>query len=178
MALRNYLDIIGPLVIPIGPHEYTIPPIDAAMGIKLKLAQAGKKVPPELAALSGEDWYRLFLGPAFDQMVKDDVEPSVIERAYFTAMADFRNGRDTAERTWEAGLDPEVMAALREAAAKAAKRKNPRASTPSPSTAAASSTRTRAATSGTTSRPATPRRAAKATKAAASNGRRSSTSSA
>lgn len=167
--MRDYYEIVGPLKVPIRGKLYGIPPIDAATGARLKLASEGRP-DARLKKLSLDGQYRLILGTAYDEMKADGVLNGPIEQAFMAAMADFREGREAAERVWEAAADPEFRAAL--IAAVQAAMKKPKTS--STGTASAKRTLSPESTRPTTSvRAASPKRPARA-----STGGKSSTSGA
>lgn len=136
--------------LPIGGNVYELPEVSARLGHLLRLAQAGKKV-PELKDLTPEKEADLFLGVGLHKrMVDDDVPDAAIARAVVVVITDWQLGRDAAEAVWEAGIDPERLAAG--LAAKAQQR------TESTSTGEATTTPRPASTSGM-STPTTTRRA-------------------
>lgn len=151
MPLTPYEEFAAePLAFPIGGKVYTVPPMGMREGLLLQRVINGDD--HSLDDAPAEDGWRLVLGSAWDEMVADNVPMAAMARAGLCAMADFQHGRDVAEATWKAGVDPEALAAALTAAAQ---RKTAPASTGSPSTAVASTTKRRASSSGTTSRKAT-----------------------
>lgn len=135
--------------LPIGGKEYELPDVSAKLGHALRLAQAGKPV-PFLTGLSPEKEANLFLGAdLYKQMVADDIPDEAIQRASLVVIMNWKLGRDAAEAAWEAGINPELIAA--KLAAKVAD------STPSQSSDEATTTPPPASTSGTKSRKTTPR---------------------
>ena len=147
MSLKAWEDFAQePLAFPIGRKVYTVPPIGLVEAIKLEQVLSGDD--KSLEGAPAEDLWRLVLGPVWDQMVKDNVPSEAAARAGMAALADFRMGRDAAEAAWEAGDNPEALAAAMAA-------KVTQASTPKP----AASKRSRATASATpTPKPATTRR--------------------
>lgn len=104
---------------------YRVPPPNAQTGLWLSTlaelgtvaASGGNLSAQDVADLTLDDdeekpFYRRVLGPAYDEMVADKVPVEFVTRAFLTALADFQTGREMAEVTWEAGLDPEAVAAL------------------------------------------------------------------
>lgn len=134
----DFDDLFDPLVLPIGGKKYTIPPMSFAAGARINglFGDAPEK-------LSDEDYFRLLLGPVFDEMVADGVPAKAINRAGMAALADFRETRSVAEATWATGGDPKALMEYAKAQAPN------RASRRSMSTGAATATRSRASTSGT-----------------------------
>lgn len=161
-TFRNYYDLDDiRLPLPIGEKTYNIPPISASAGARLETADD----------LPDEEFFRLTLGPALDEMRADDVPPEAIVRAALTSITNHKDGRTVAVMMWETGALPEALAAYM-----AAQNPNLPGSTRSPNTGEAAATPTPASTSGTTSRPATrPRR--QPTKASRSPGSKSSSRS-
>lgn len=147
--MRDYEDLAPPLEVPIRRKTYIIPPVPATLGLQLMLAGDGDEdALRELENLKGTAFTQALLGDAYDQMVADNVPLGAMNRAFITALADFRFGRETALEVWDTGKSPEFLAALMAAAeAEALKSET--------STAAVSKTPGRASTSGTTSRRAT-----------------------
>lgn len=155
MPLKAYEEFAQePLAFPIGGKSYVVPPLGFTDGIRLQRILIGQDeslndAPPEAA-------WELILGSAFEEMCADKVPMEAVARAGFTAMTDFQFGREQAERVWESGLDPKALAdAIRGAEKQLASQR-------SNSTGAARRTRTRASSTGTTSRPTTKREPVKA----------------
>jgi hypothetical protein len=115
--------------------------------------------------------WKLALGPVWDEMAADGAPLAAAIRAGQAALAFHTAGRAAAEMIWEAGTDPEALAAQMAAA-------NPTQtdSTPSPSSDADDTTPAPASTSGTKSRPATPPARPKTPTRPRSGGKRSSSS--
>ena len=148
MPLKAYEDFAQePLAFPINGKTYTLAPVGFREGIKLQRVLAGED--DSLNDAPAEEAWRLVLGPAYDEMVADNVPMEALSRAGLAALADFRYGREAAERTWESGLDPKALEAALEAAAQTPPKRP--ASPRSRSTASATKTRKRASTSATTS---------------------------
>ena len=106
MALRPLEDIIGPLVIPIRGKEYTLPRVSLKDGLRLTDALRNKGAVPWV------DLIPMLLGDTHKEMVEDRVPPAMIDRVLWTALADFQNGRESAEAVWENGVPKEVLAEL------------------------------------------------------------------
>jgi len=146
--LRDYSAFAeAPLSFPIMGKTYTVPPLSIPAGIALAGIISGKD--KAAAKQEGVELWKMLLGPLWDQMVEDGVPLEAATRVGLTVLADHQYGRDFAEATWEAGADPNKIAAyLHE---KAAAQGN-RASRRSNSTAGAKKTPPRASTKATTSR--------------------------
>lgn len=157
---KDYDEVVEPLAFPIRGKVYTAPPVPAKFGIALVRAIAGDE--DALGELAGDSrsLYAALLGPAYDEMIADDVPLDALSRAGFAALVDWQAGRDAAVRVWESGIDPEARAALMAALR--------RGLTPSTGTGSARKTPSRASTKRTTSRTGTPR-----TRANPSSGKRS-----
>jgi hypothetical protein len=98
------------LRLPIGGRVYVIRPVGIRTGGLLRRAADGDAA--ALAELdTGEAYYRAILGPAYDQMLADDVPAASVDRAAITALADFTQGRAAALVAWKTGQDPKVLAA-------------------------------------------------------------------
>lgn len=146
MAFKNFNDLVEPLVLPIGDREYTIPPVTIGNGVRYRLFLEGKE------EISDDEAFRLFLGPALDQMTADDVPETARLRAFFTAQADFLRGRKVAEMIWETGGDPKAVDRWLGTTPETST--PPQPVTPSPEPDAATTTKRPASTSTTkTSRP-------------------------
>ncbi|MGN8049547.1 DUF7426 family protein [Curtobacterium sp. 22159] len=152
MTFRDYYELADPLVLPIRGKAYTIPPATAGDVVRWRrftekveqiAAGATDVTITEDEAISDEQYQRMFLGSALDEMRADGIHPGVIEHAATTAMGDTMAGREAAERMWNS-IDPKASKPEPTAAPE-------KDSTPSPSTGAASSTSSRARTSGTRS---------------------------
>jgi hypothetical protein len=105
---KDYSELVEPLVLPIAGKQYTIPPVGAADGIRFNLA-----VDPTTntaTSISDDEFMRMFLGDALDEMVADNVPSPAMMRAAMTALADFQRGRSVAEVVWETGADPKALA--------------------------------------------------------------------
>lgn len=102
---EDYNKLADPLKLPINGKMYTIPEVGAADGIKFTTS-VGEE---DTAALSDEEFFTMFLGPAYAEMVADNVPGPAIIRAAMTALADFQRGRATAEVMWATGGDPKAV---------------------------------------------------------------------
>lgn len=142
MAFADYVEFLEPFVLPIRGKEYTIPPISLEAGLTMSAIAEGEK-----SNLTDDEFNRLVLGSAYDEMRADAVSEDVILRAVLTAWAEYKYGRVAAELIWKTGGDPKAIEALTN---RATRRK---ASKPSTSTAAAGTTKRPASTSGTRKSP-------------------------
>jgi hypothetical protein len=139
MALRPYEDVIGPLIIPARGKEYTLPPVSLQDGLRMHAAASkGEEI-------SITDLTVIILGDTKDAMLADGVPPSVIDRAFWTGIADYQQGREAAEQVWEHGVPKAVLDEVVKAFQQAQ-------TTPP---AAASTTKPPASGNGTTNRPTT-----------------------
>lgn len=168
MAFDSYEQVAASdfLKLPIGGRIYGIPPIGAKSKARLVLAldetqAAIKKAKGDLAKvrepLTPEEFQRLCLGVAYDEMYDGDVPDGALTRAAMTALVDVQRGRADAEAFWKTGITPEALAAYAAAQGKAEAATTPNATS-------GSTTRTRS------SKPAVRKAAAR------SVGRRSSSS--
>lgn len=145
MGFKEYDEFTaGPMRLPIKGKVYEIPEIPYDAGLMLQKVEAGEA--PDLAP---DAQWRLLMGPAYDEMVADNIPALALERAILTCLTDYRLGRELAEQVWESGLDPEALAP-----------KGAPKTVASTSTAVASETPTPASTTGTTSPRATKKKAA------------------
>lgn len=100
--------VYEPLVLPVKGKEYTIPPVEAAEGIRFTTAASGED---GADFFSDADMERMLLGPDLKQHLLDDgVSDAAIKRILLTALADFQGGRAAAEIMWKTGGDPKAMA--------------------------------------------------------------------
>ena len=135
---KDYQELADPLVLPINGKSYTIPAVGLADGIKLTAALDPESKTP----LADDEFNRMLLGTAYDEMLVDNVPGPAVIRASLTALADFQKGRATAEIMWETGGDPKALTAWVKAATNRAQRR-------STGTGAAKKTRSPASTNGT-----------------------------
>lgn len=106
-ALKPYEDIYEPLELPIGGKTYVIPPVGAKDGLRFDAASNPSNQDAE--HITDEEFYRIFLGAMYDEMIADNVSGTAISRAAMTALADFQRGRAVAEIMWETGGDPTAV---------------------------------------------------------------------
>jgi hypothetical protein len=170
--------VVKPLVLPYGGEEFIVLPVDYADG--LTLVAVGNGESKDITEESpDEELFALVMGETWQQMLDARCPYPVMFRAgmasvqYQLALV---SGIDSdaavaaGERVWESGTDPEMMAALVEAA----NLSSPKTSTPSTSTATARKTPPPASGRTTNSRKTTPRTAPKKKPAPRSTGTRSS----
>ncbi len=133
MALRPLEDIIGPLVVPLRGKEYTLPQVSLPDGVRLTQALRN-----EGSVLWG-DLIPMLLGDAYQKMLDDRIPPAMIDRVLWTALADFQNGRESAEAVWEHGVPKEIVQELMTTITKQA-RTTPRDAEPTTKPQASSNT--------------------------------------
>lgn len=116
MAFKDFEEITTPLVLPIAGKTYTIPPIGISDGIHLTghLSPDSKEAP-----MTNDQFRRLVLGTALDEMIADNAPALAVALAAQTALVDFQTGRAAAEIFWETGGDPKGMTAMVEEAKQA-----------------------------------------------------------
>jgi len=108
--LRDYSAFAEkPLSFPINGKNYTLLPLSIDAGIELAGIVSGKD--KAFRKREGVELWKLLLGPLWDEMVTDGVPLDAATRAGLTALAEYQYGRDVAEATWEAGADPNRLAA-------------------------------------------------------------------
>jgi hypothetical protein len=109
MAFRDFKDIATePLTLPINGKNYVIPPVNAADGLKAwQWIRDSEKKDGTTATV--EDVATLLLGDVNSQLLEDKVSYAALNRVYQTVLADFTNGRATAEAIWETGGDPKAV---------------------------------------------------------------------
>lgn len=106
MPFKEYESFAEPLALPIGGKTYIIPPVGIRDGLKLTTALAEKDT-----KLTNEEFSRLLLGSAYDELVAANVPAAAFGRVVATALAEFQGGRATAELMWETGGDPKAIKA-------------------------------------------------------------------
>jgi hypothetical protein len=140
-ALGDLLD--ESLRLPIDGRTYTIPAPSAQTGLRVQAivqvaatAAGGGEVDEQALGDAAEmDLYRDLLGPAYDDMLADNVSWPALKHAARTVIVWIVQDVEAAERVWASGGDPSLLAPNREASRS--------------SSAAANSTRSRGSTSGT-----------------------------
>ena len=140
-----------PLSFPINGKRYTVPPLGIEAGLVLQGVIAGTD--KTFAKKNAVDLWKLVLGSLWDEMVADGVPLDAATRAGVAALADHQYGRVIAEAAWEAGEDPNRLAAYMDKKAAEQKAAGNRATRRSKSTGTATKTPSRASTKATTSRP-------------------------
>lgn len=168
LIFRDYTEFAArddALVLPYKGKGYRIPDVGIKTAAILHGISSGTEQPPQ--EWSGEQFYRVLLGDAYDEMLDDNVPVPFVQRATTTAWTDVVKGRVAAVAMWEMGDDPEAWAAVTAApqespepsssagsgAAKATARRSASRSTSSTSRGAksTSTSKPRAARSGRTS---------------------------
>lgn len=139
----DYNEVVEKLELPINGKTYIIPPVTVQGGARWVEAQSGEE---DVQPLTNDEFMHIFLGAAYDDMVTDEVPEKAINRAAQTALANHTAGMEVAEIMWTTGGYPKAIQAYVKAHAPN------RASRRSKSTGAATATRSRASTSGTSSR--------------------------
>ncbi|PCN47011.1 hypothetical protein Csp2054_14305 [Curtobacterium sp. 'Ferrero'] len=116
MTFRDYYELADPLVLPIRGKGYEIPPATASAVVRyrkyqglIERLQAGEEgvVITDADRITDDEYQRMFLGSALDEMRADGIHPGVIEHAATTAMGDAMAGREVAERMWNS-IDPKA----------------------------------------------------------------------
>lgn len=140
MSFNAYQAFRGPIKLPIGGKEYTLPTVSAELGVRLTLiaerssevmriaikndearqaAEANGEPAPEPEPIpdfqidgveSVDDMNKELLGPLYDEMVADGVPFEALVLAGQTATHDFLYGREAAEAYWNSGGDPKAVA--------------------------------------------------------------------
>ncbi|WP_405659722.1 hypothetical protein [Streptomyces sp. RK9] len=139
-----------PLVLPIGGRRYTVPAPSADAGIRVQalmraaaVVANGGDVDAELLGNADEEaLYRDLLGTAYALMRADKVSFPALKAAAQTVIAWIMHDKQTAERVWAAGGDPNRLTPPNRA-----ERRSDGANT----------TKSPASGSGTSTRPAPPR---------------------
>ncbi|QWT24939.1 hypothetical protein KPL76_06170 [Subtercola sp. PAMC28395] len=109
--LKDYQEFTaGPLVLPVNGKNYTVPPLSIEAGIRFDELASGRD--HDAAQAAPNELWKLVLGPLWEVLLSDGVPSKALERIGLTAVADHQYGRDMAEATWEAGVDPNRLAAL------------------------------------------------------------------
>lgn len=129
MPFKDYAEVVERLELPINGKKYQIPPVSLSDGIKL----ADVIDPDSKTTVSDEEFSRLVLGAALDEMRADHVTPAAIERASLAGLAYWRKGISTAEIMWETGGDPKALEAwVKSTTNRASRRKAAQAGTTKP----------------------------------------------
>jgi hypothetical protein len=109
---------LGGLKFPIGGKVYAVPPVSAELGPRLEVVvsvgidvaksnELGERNQEVLDDLGERDLYRDVLGPAYGEMVADEVPWPALKHAALTVMMDAVYDRETAEAFWESLGKPE-----------------------------------------------------------------------
>lgn len=99
----------NPLVLPIHGKKYTIPPVGYQEGIRLSLMFEKQAAGEKFEEIPADEFNRLVLGSAYDELKADNVPWPAMRRAVLTATADFQRGRAVAEVIWETEGDPKEI---------------------------------------------------------------------
>jgi hypothetical protein len=108
MGFKPLEEIEGPIVLRLRGKEYTLPTVMWDQGVQLQQRIADGMT---MAELQSE-----LLGPVLDELRADGATATLIDRVANVAYADWRLGRDAAEKAWE---DPKALSEALLAAAKA-----------------------------------------------------------
>lgn len=127
MAFAPLEELQGPIVLPIRGKEYALPQLTFEDGLRLHKILAGDDATAYVA-----DVMRLLLGDAYDELLKDEVPSATVDRVFFTALADFKTGREAAEEVWSNGIPKALTAAAAKAMTDAMTRQAVETTTPSP----------------------------------------------
>lgn len=141
MGFAPLEEILGPITLPIRGKEYTLPQLSWEDGIRLHTILAGEDAGAQVG-----DVMRLLLGDVYDQLATDNAPRTTVDRVFFTALADFKTGREAAQEVWLNGIPKELTQLAAVAMADAMTRQGAETSTKPP-----------ASGNGTT--PTTPRKA-------------------
>jgi len=142
--IADFLDL-DPYPITIKGKTYEVPQPDWPTTILVADIMAGKKT--HLTGKPIIELYKTVMGPVWDEMLADKVPQAGMAHAGGVVVAFVTQGRQIADLVLRGDVSPEALAA-----AKAANQTKK-----TPTTAVAPKTRSRASTSGTSTRPATPR---------------------
>ena len=99
MTLKAYEEVADFLVLPIAGKQYKVPGIGIADAQRFDAVFAGESD----EEIPDEEFFRMFLGAVFDEMVSDGVPYPAMRRAAMAALADHRHGRVVAEIMWATG---------------------------------------------------------------------------
>lgn len=103
MAFAPLEEILGPITLPIRGKEYTLPQLSWEDGIRLHTILAGEDAGAQVG-----DVMRLLLGDVYDQLATDNAPRATVDRVFFTALADFKTGREAAQEVWLHGIPKEL----------------------------------------------------------------------
>lgn len=103
-----------PLAFPINGKTYVVPPVSIDDGLEILRLLALTDEERGKAGVDDVTFFRLALGPVFDELAKDKVSSVLTFRAGMTALEYFKtdNNLEAAEQMWESGINPELLAAL------------------------------------------------------------------
>jgi hypothetical protein len=148
MVFADYEDLERDLLkLPYKGKVYTVPEVGISDGIRFTAIREDKEA---AEAMTDTEFYKTYLGSAYDEMLADNVPTPFVSRAALTAAIDWEKGRSAAEAFWATGGDPKAMEAYIQAKISEFKRATRQAAQKrSTGTAAATTTRQRVSTSGT-----------------------------
>lgn len=137
---KDYTEVAEPLKLPINGKTYTIRPVLLDDGVRLMDALN----PESETIMPDEEFTRIMLGDALDEMRADFVTPAAINRASLTALADWKSSRGAAEVMWETGGDPKAIQAWgKETTNRASRRQAAQAGSTKPRVSGSSTTKPR-----------------------------------
>lgn len=116
MAFRPLEEVLGPITLTIKGKDYTLPVVSMEDGLRLHTVLAGDDKDAKWT-----DLFDILLGDVKAQLDADNVGAIATDRVFFTALADFKEGRDSAEEVWEHGIPKEWVAVLTKAVEQAQK---------------------------------------------------------
>lgn len=113
LTFRDYTEFSArndALVLPYKGKGYRIPDVGIRTAAILHGISAGAEEAPK--EWSGDKFYRVLLGEAYEEMLADNVPVPFVQRATTTVWTDVVKGRVAAVAMWELGDDPEAWAAV------------------------------------------------------------------
>lgn len=122
MGFRPLEEIEGPIILPFRGKEFTIPPLSFEDGVRLQAAATAK-------TLTDAELVRTLLGPVQEELHDAGASPALIGRVTAVAIAEWKYGRDAAEKAWE---DPKALGDLMQRETAILQAMAAAASTPSP----------------------------------------------
>lgn len=102
MPFKPYEELVGPIVLTYRGREYQLPELTIEQGLDLHAKVAANDLPLR-------DLQDVFLGDAGARMLEDRVPLAIIDRALWTAVADWNLGREAAEEVWNNGVPKELL---------------------------------------------------------------------
>jgi hypothetical protein len=102
MGFAPLEEIEGPIELTIRGRTFTLPQVSFEDGLHLQARIAEKGlIHPEIA--------KVLLGPVLDELTDAGVAPALISRVVAVAVAEWRYGREAAEKAWN---DPKALVEL------------------------------------------------------------------